>query len=72
MAKMETELYIVADHEGSYFGRNSNFNGKGFKEMEFEVLAQSPQDFDKWVKEVQEKAPKLTEEMYAENSNLHI
>lgn len=66
MAKMETELYIVADHEGSYFGRNSNFNGKGFKEMEFEVLAQSPQDFDKWVKEVQEKAPKLTEEMYAE------
>lgn len=65
MAKMETELYVVADHEGSYFGRNTNFNGEGYQGMEFEVQAQSAKDFDKWVKEVQEKAPKLTKDEYA-------
>ncbi|WAA12491.1 cytochrome aa3 quinol oxidase subunit II [Fervidibacillus halotolerans] len=66
MAKMEVELPIVAEHEGSYFGRNTNFNGEGFRDMEFEVLVQSPVDFDEWVQEVQEKAPKLTEEEYTE------
>ncbi|EIJ78358.1 cytochrome aa3 quinol oxidase subunit II [Bacillus methanolicus PB1] len=64
MNKMETELYIVADNPGSYLGRNSNFNGKGFAEMEFEVQAQTKEEFDKWVKDVKEKAPKLTKAKY--------
>ena len=33
--------------------------------MYFDVNVQSPEEFEKWVKEVQEKAPKLTEEEYA-------
>ncbi|WP_062353739.1 cytochrome aa3 quinol oxidase subunit II [Bacillus kwashiorkori] len=66
MAKMETELYVVSDHEGSFMGRNTNFNGQHYAEMEFEVLAQSPKDFEEWVKDVQEKAPKLTEDEYIE------
>lgn len=64
MGKMETEMYLVADNPGSYLGKNTNFNGRGYAEMEFEVLAQTQADFDKWVNEAQEKAPKLTEKEY--------
>ncbi|MDZ5473715.1 cytochrome aa3 quinol oxidase subunit II [Bacillus sp. 31A1R] len=66
MGKMETQLYLVADNPGSYWGRNTNFNGKGYADMEFEVLAQTQEDFDKWVEEVRETAPELTEEKYEE------
>jgi cytochrome aa3-600 menaquinol oxidase subunit 2 len=64
MAKMETQLYLVADQTGEYIGRNTNFNGKGYAGMEFTVEAQSPQAFSKWVKDVKGKAPKLTEKSY--------
>lgn len=64
MAKMETELIIVADKEGSYVGKNTSFNGAGYADMIFEVQAQSPADFQEWLDEVHEKAPILTEEDY--------
>ncbi|WP_141433231.1 cytochrome aa3 quinol oxidase subunit II [Bacillus sp. 03113] len=66
MNQSQTELYVVADHEGSYVGKNTNFNGRGYAGMEFEVESQNPEDFDKWVQEVKDKAPKLTEEKYKE------
>ncbi|GGF98285.1 cytochrome aa3 quinol oxidase subunit II [Paenibacillus abyssi] len=66
MGKMETQLYLVADHPGSYFGRNTNFNGRGYAGMEFEVQAQTREDFDQWIKDVKETAPKLTERKYEE------
>lgn len=66
MNKMETELFVVADNPGSYLGRNTNFNGRGYAEMEFEVLAQTETEFSKWIKEVKEQAPTLTEEKYEE------
>jgi cytochrome aa3-600 menaquinol oxidase subunit II len=66
MGKMETQMYLVADNPGSYFGRNTNFNGRGYTEMEFEVLAQTRADFDKWVAEAKNTAPKLTETQYEE------
>jgi cytochrome aa3-600 menaquinol oxidase subunit II len=66
MGKMETQLYLLADNPGSYFGRNTNFNGRGYSEMEFEVLAQTQEEFDKWVSEVKQTAPKLTEQQYGE------
>lgn len=64
MAKTETQLYVVADYPGSYMGRNTNFNGRGYADMEFEVLAQSPQEFEQWITDVRETAPRLTEEEY--------
>ncbi|WP_438448020.1 cytochrome aa3 quinol oxidase subunit II [Gorillibacterium sp. sgz5001074] len=66
MGKMETQLYLTADQPGSYFGRNTNFNGRGYADMEFEVLAQSQTEFDKWVSEAKSTAPKLTEDQYAD------
>jgi cytochrome aa3-600 menaquinol oxidase subunit 2 len=64
MSDMVTTLRIVADEPGSYFGRNANFSGEGFAQMEFEVLAQSPEEFDEWAKEVQETADPLTEKEF--------
>ncbi|MGG0719331.1 cytochrome aa3 quinol oxidase subunit II [Robertmurraya massiliosenegalensis] len=64
MGKMETEMYLVADNPGSYEGQNTNFNGRGYADMKFEVLAQTRADYDKWIQEVKETAPKLTEEEY--------
>lgn len=61
MADMQTKLNLVADTQGSFVGRNSNFNGRGFAHMEFETLAMSDKDFEKWVKDVKETAPALTE-----------
>jgi cytochrome aa3-600 menaquinol oxidase subunit 2 len=64
MSDMVTTLRIAADEPGSYFGRNANFSGEGFAQMEFEVLAQSPEEFDEWTKEVQETADPLTEKEF--------
>lgn len=64
MSDMVTKLNLVAEHEGSFMGKNSNFSGKGFAQMEFEVLAQTPADYTKWVKDVQQTAPKLTEQEF--------
>jgi cytochrome aa3-600 menaquinol oxidase subunit 2 len=66
MGKMETQMYLVADNPGSFLGKNTNFNGRGYAEMEFEVLALTQFDFDKWVSEVQQTAPTLTEKKYEE------
>lgn len=66
MGKMETELILVADHPGSYLGRNTNFNGRGYAEMEFEVLSQTHADFNEWAADVKETAPELTVEKYEE------
>ena len=62
----ETDLYVVADNPGNYEGQNTSFNGKGYAEMKFDVEAKSVEDYDKWVDEVKDTAPKLTEEKYRE------
>jgi cytochrome aa3-600 menaquinol oxidase subunit II len=64
MGKMETDMYLVADNPGSYQGKNTNFNGRGYADMEFEVLAQTQDEFDEWVEEAKSRAPKLTEKEY--------
>ncbi|SFA42497.1 cytochrome aa3 quinol oxidase subunit 2 [Parageobacillus thermantarcticus] len=66
MDGMETQLILQADHPGSYMGRSANFSGRQFAHMEFEVVAQKQDEFDKWVKEVQQTAPKLNKEKYEE------
>lgn len=66
MGKMQVELVLVADNPGSYFGRNTNFNGRGYADMEFEVLAQTWPEFEQWIEDVKNTAPQLTEEKYEE------
>ncbi|MGG6313736.1 cytochrome aa3 quinol oxidase subunit II [Paenibacillus macerans] len=64
MSDMVNTLNLVAEHEGSYMGKNSNFSGEGFAHMEFEALAMSPSDYEDWVKEVKDTASELTEQEF--------
>lgn len=64
MSDMVTTLHLLADTPGSYMGRNANFSGSGFAEMEFEALAMPPKEFDKWVDDVKSTADPLTEKEF--------
>ncbi|WP_044875756.1 cytochrome aa3 quinol oxidase subunit II [Paenibacillus sp. IHBB 10380] len=64
MSDMINKLNLVADEQGSYLGRNSNFSGEGTAHMEFETLAMSPTEYDKWVEEVKTTAVTLDEEEF--------
>ncbi|MFQ3544820.1 cytochrome aa3 quinol oxidase subunit II [Halobacillus rhizosphaerae] len=66
MAGMMNELILQADHPGVYDGRNANFTGKDFAKMTFKVHADTQEDFQSWVKDKQQNAPKLTQDKYNE------
>jgi cytochrome aa3-600 menaquinol oxidase subunit 2 len=66
MSNMITKLNLVAETEGSYMGKNSNFSGEGFAHMDFEALAMTQKDYDKWVKQVKANEPELTEAKFKE------
>lgn len=66
MSDMLTTIHLAADEVGSFMGRNSNFNGRGFAEMEFEAQSMTQEDFDQWVADVKAKEAPLTEEKFDE------
>lgn len=66
MAGMLNTLYLQADEEGVYDGRNSNFNGEGFAQQTFKVHAESEKEFNNWVEKIQTEAPKLSHDKYNE------
>lgn len=66
MSDMLTTIHLAADEAGSYMGRNSNFSGRGFAEMEFEAEAMTQEKFDEWVSDVKAKEKPLTEEKFDE------
>ncbi|EKH2192081.1 cytochrome aa3 quinol oxidase subunit II [Staphylococcus pseudintermedius] len=55
MTAMTMEWTYEAHEEGTYRGRNSNFNGEGFSRHTFNVEAVSQKEYDAWVKEAQSK-----------------
>ncbi|MGE7111448.1 cytochrome aa3 quinol oxidase subunit II [Lysinibacillus sp. NPDC047702] len=66
MSDMLTTIHLAADEVGSFMGRNSNFSGRGFAEMEFEAQSMTQEDFDKWVSDVKANEKPLTEEKFDE------
>jgi len=66
MSGMLTTIHLAADEVGSYMGRNSNFSGRGFAEMEFEAQSMTQEDFDKWVSDVKANEKPLTKEKFDE------
>ncbi|REB09589.1 cytochrome aa3 quinol oxidase subunit II [Sporosarcina sp. BI001-red] len=64
MSDMVTKIHMSADVPGSFMGKNSNFSGKGFAQMEFEAQALSDADYKEWVADVKATAPKLTEDEF--------
>lgn len=66
MSDMVNTIHLAADEVGSFMGRNSNFSGRGFAEMEFEAQTMTQQDFDQWVEDVKANEEPLTEEEFDE------
>jgi cytochrome o ubiquinol oxidase subunit II len=55
MAGMRTRLHIVANHEGTYPGMNTQYNGDGFSGMKFKVKVTNQAGFDQWVKTIKKR-----------------
>ncbi|RYM02884.1 cytochrome aa3 quinol oxidase subunit II [Sporolactobacillus sp. THM7-7] len=66
MTDMPMQLWLQADKAGRYEGRSSNFSGRGFAHMNFQVLAKNSGDFDHWVSNIKENKPTLTMDKYKE------
>ncbi|EEA00833.1 ubiquinol oxidase, subunit II [Burkholderia sp. H160] len=64
MAGMQTRLHLIADHAGDYAGVAANFSGKGFSDMKFRTLAETPEDFNAWVAKVRASSDRLDMDRY--------
>lgn len=52
MAGMNSNLSLIAYTNGVYKGISSNFSGKGFSGMKFDVLVTNYQDFINWIRKL--------------------
>ncbi len=48
MNAMSSQLHLIADHEGTFKGYNTNINGEGYAKMTFDVHAVSDGAFADW------------------------
>ncbi len=65
MAGMTTQLNLAASRPGVYRGENTQFNGAGFQNEKFDVVALPPADYDRWVARVRASAHPLDAAAYA-------
>jgi cytochrome o ubiquinol oxidase subunit II len=49
MAGMATQLYLQADHPGTYPGFSANFSGDGFADMRFDLKVLPPDGYAQWI-----------------------
>lgn len=64
MPGMAMSLWLQADRPGEYYGTGANFSGKDFAHMRFNVIAESQENFNKWVQSVKGSNNELTKEGY--------
>jgi len=59
MAGMTTQLNLAASRPGTYRGENTQFNGAGFQNETFNVIALSPAEYAQWMEHVRATAHPL-------------
>jgi cytochrome o ubiquinol oxidase subunit 2 len=64
MPAMRTELHLIADKPGDYRGSSANISGTGFAGMTFIARASSKEDYEAWVKKVQQSDKSLDGKEY--------
>lgn len=64
MPKMRTKLHLLAHSLGEFRGLSANLSGIGFADMTFIARSTLQEDFDKWVKSVQESGKDLDLDTY--------
>jgi cytochrome o ubiquinol oxidase subunit II len=65
MAGMRTELHLLADKPGQFWGRNAQYSGAGFANQQFKVITGSKEDFDAWVDKAKQSSGTLDAATYA-------
>ncbi|WP_417329877.1 ubiquinol oxidase subunit II [Halomonas cupida] len=60
MAGMDNDVHLIAEEQGVYRGRSTNYSGAGFADMYFDAHVGSQEDFDNWVEQVREASDTLT------------
>jgi cytochrome o ubiquinol oxidase subunit II len=64
MAGMQTELHLLADKPGKFWGRNAQYSGAGFADQQFDVTTTSKEDFDAWVDKAKQSSDTLDASTY--------
>lgn len=64
MPGMQTQLYIMASHQGSYKGWSANISGIGFASMMFSAQSTSNSNFRAWIKRIQHNSTPLNQVAY--------
>ena len=64
MAGMSTQLNFAADRPGVYLGEDTQYNGEGFQNDKFDVVARTPADYARWVEHVRAFGPQLDAAAY--------
>jgi cytochrome o ubiquinol oxidase subunit 2 len=65
MAGMTTQLNLAANRPGRFRGENTQFNGMGFQNQKFLVLAKSTDDYASWLAQARSGRKILDEGAYA-------
>ncbi|WP_148861033.1 ubiquinol oxidase subunit II [Marinobacter fonticola] len=60
MAGMDSNLHLIANEQGVYDGRSTNYSGAGFSGMTFKAHALSSEDFQAWVGKVKASPDSLS------------
>ncbi|WP_353221208.1 ubiquinol oxidase subunit II [Salinisphaera sp. S4-8] len=66
MSGMRTRLHLMADQQGEYFGKNYQYSGDGFANMNFQVHAVKPAEFEQWVAKARSASKPLDLAAYRE------
>ena len=66
MAGMTTQLNLAASRPGVYRGENTQFNGTGFQNEKFDVVALPPGEYNRWVERVRASGHPLDATAYAQ------
>ena len=65
MNGMATQLNLQANQPGTFHGLSSHYNGDGFSDMHFDVLAVPAERFAAWVEATRKTGPALDAKSYA-------
>ena len=60
MAGMKTQLHLIANEPGQFYGMSANYSGHGFSKMKFQAHAVSEAEYQNWIKQAKASSNTLT------------
>lgn len=64
MSGMQTELNLIANNVGEFFGSSTEINGKGFSGMKFKTKSVTKESYAQWVQTVKSLGGELNQKEY--------